>query len=193
MMFNNVNLIIRIVIAILTFITSGLLIWLLLRYVVFTTYAIQDVNHNLELAIVRGHLPNLNSGGMNLVANIISRVNSPNSVDIASIVSNVNSTNSVHIANIISSISSNIALDSGINDVISNSPVPSSNRPFSIVSTIQSTAQSLFNHSINPDTNTFIGATFHRRVIIATIVGLGVFVGINVNVDLYLFVATPCC
>jgi len=178
--------------------------------------AIQDVSNNLELAISGGHLPNVNSGRVNPVANIISRVNSLNSVDIASIVSRVSSTNSVHIANIISSISSNIALDSGINDVISNSPVPSSNRPFSIVSvpnspvpssnrpvsiisSIQSTAQSLFNHSINPEVNTFIGATFHRRVIIAiitmtmAIVGLGVFVGINVNVDLYLFVATPCC
>jgi hypothetical protein len=104
-MFNNTNLIIRIVIAILTFITSGLLIWLLLRYVVITTIAIQDVSHNLELAISGGHLPNVNSGRMNPVANIISRVNSPNSVDIASIVSRVSSTNSVNIANIIYSIS----------------------------------------------------------------------------------------
>jgi hypothetical protein len=71
--------------------------------------------------------------------------------------------------------------------------MPSSNRPFSIISSIQSTAHSLFNGSINPEVSTFIGATIHRRIIIATIVGLGIFVGINVNVDLYLFVATPCC
>jgi hypothetical protein len=144
----------------------------------------------LELAIARGNLPNVNSIPMNPIANIISRVSSPNA-DIVSIVSSINSHNSVDIASI------NIALESGIINNIPNtipgSPVPSSNRPFSFLDTIHSTAHSLFNNSINPEVNTFIGATFHRRVIIATIVGLGVFVGINLNVDLYLFVATPCC
>jgi hypothetical protein len=86
---------------------------------------------------------------------------------------------------------------------LSNSPVPSSNIIHNAITPIPniriSTTSSLLNHpfdSINTsggDVNTLIDALFNRRTVIVTIIGLGFFLSINVSVNLYLFVATPCC
>jgi hypothetical protein len=180
-MFNNTNLIIRVVISILTFITSGFMIFLLLRYIIFTTYAIEHLNDSIQLVLSRGH-----SSPLAAVVNTISRVGSINSMDIAL-----------------------EAIESGtINTFtsLSNSPVPSSNIIHNAITPIPniriSTVTSLLNHpfggSINTppsggDVNTLIDALFNRRTVIVTIIGLGFFLSINVSVNLYLFVAVPCC
>jgi hypothetical protein len=173
-MFNNTNLIIRIVIAILTFITSGFMIFLLLRYVLNTNTAIENLIDSIQHLIDRAHSP---------IVNLISRPESINSIDIAL-----------------------DAIESGtINTItsLSNSPVPSSNIIHNAITPIPniriSTTSSLLNHishnngSINQDVNTLIDTLFNRRTAIVTIIGLGFFLSINVSVDLYLFVATPCC
>ena len=43
---------------------------------------------------------------------------------------------------------------------------------------------------INPDINIFIGTIF---LVIATIIGLSVFLGVNISVDFVLFIVIPCC
>lgn len=208
-MFNNFYLIIRIVIAILTFITSGFMIFLILRYVVFTTYAIEHLSNSIELILVDRNSAFVSSTPINPIANIgnmISRVSSPDSVDIA---------------NIVSSISSNIAFESGIINTLHDSPVPSSNMVLESTNIVYNTTTSLINHSminpdlnnsahsvnnsifisnttnnssmISPDLNTSTEVPVHRRVVIAYIIGFGIFVGINSIVGFYLFLATPCC
>jgi hypothetical protein len=177
-MFNNTNLIIRVVISILTFITSGFMIYLLLRYVIFTTYAIEHLNDSIQLVLSRGH-----SSPLAAVVNTISRVGSINSMDIAL-----------------------EQIESGTIHTFTSrsiSPVPSSNIIHNAITPIPniriSTVTSLLNHpSINTpdgggDVNTLIDALFNRRTVIVTIIGLGFFLSINVSVNLYLFVATPCC
>lgn len=179
-MFNNTNLIIRVVISILTFITSGFMIYLLsLRgYVIFTTYAIEHLNDSIQLVLSRGH-----SSPLAAVVNTISRVGSINSMDIAL---EVIESGTIH------------TITSG-----SISPVPSSNIIHNAITPIPniriSTVTSLLNHpfgSINTPpsgVNTPIDIVFNRRIVIAAVIGFGVFIGINTSVNIYLFVATPCC
>jgi hypothetical protein len=181
MMFNNTNLIIRVVISILTFITSGFMVFLIIRYVIFTTYAIEHLNDSIQLVLSRGH-----SSPLAAVVNTISRVGSINSMDIAL-----------------------EAIESGTIHTITSgsiSPVPSSNIIHNAITPIPniriSTTSSLLNHpfggfdSINtPEggVNTSIDIVFNRRIVIAAVIGFGVFIGINTSVNIYLFVAVPCC
>ena len=175
-MFNYTNLIIRVVISILTFITSGFMIYLLLRYVIFTTYAIEHLNDSIQLVLSRGH-----SSPLAAVVNTISRVGSINSMDIA--LEQIES-GTIH------------TITSG-----SISPVPSSNIIHNAITPIPniriSTVTSLLNHpSINTSgegVNTSIDIVFNRRIVIAAVIGFGVFIGINTSVNIYLFVAVPCC
>ena len=173
-MFNNTNLIIRVVISILTFITSGFMIFLIIRYILNTNIVIENLIVTIQHFIDRANSP---------IVNTISRVGSINSMDIAL-----------------------EQIESGtINTFtsLSNSPVPSSNIIHNAITPIPniriSTTSSLLNHpfdSINTsggDVNTLIDALFNRRTVIVTIIGLGFFLSINVSVNLYLFVATPCC
>jgi hypothetical protein len=177
MMFNNTNLIIRVVISILTFITSGFMIFLIIRYILNTNIVIENLIVTIQHFIDRANSP---------IVNTISRVGSINSMDIAL-----------------------EQIESGtINTFtsLSNSPVPSSNIIHNAITPIPniriSTTSSLLNHPfgglINTppsggDVNTLIDALFNRRTVIVTIIGLGFFLSINVSVNLYLFVATPCC
>jgi hypothetical protein len=180
------------------------MIFLILRYVVFTTYAIEHLSNSIELILVDRNSAFVSSTPINPIANIgniISRVSSPDSVDIA---------------NIVSSINSNITFESGIINTLHNSPVPSSNMVLEPTNIVYNTTTSLINHSIinpdlnnsifvsntlhtsnssmiNPNLNTSTEVPMHRRVVIAYIIGFGIFVGINSIVGFYLFLATPCC
>jgi len=188
-MFNNTNLIIRIVIAILTFITSGFMIFLLLRYVLNTNTAIENLIDSIQHLIDSAHSP---------IVNLISRPESINSIDIAL---DAMESGTIHTIDIALD-----AIESGtINTItsLSNSPVPSSNIIHNAITPIPniriSTTTSLLNDishnngSINQYINTLIDTLFNRRTAIVAIIGLGFFLSINVSVDLYLFVAVPCC
>src|ERR1700678_510686 len=186
-MFNNTYLIIRIVIAILTFITSGFMIYVIMRYVIVTTYAVENIMNVYEQTLAR----------VNSIDFLIARMNFPivNSIpystipvdSISSIISRVGSSSSVDIAR-------SVALESGvfntIHDTITsthNSPVSSSNHvyPASYVNSVNI-------YLINPsDTSNPVEIPIHRRVVIVAIIGFGIFVGINSIVGFYLFLATP--
>jgi hypothetical protein len=178
----------KIVIAILIFITSGFTIFVIIRYIIITTYSVEQILNYIELSLNRGNSPIINS-----ISSIISRVSSPSSVD--------------------------IALESGIINVIPNTPIPNSpvpssniihntttyllnhpmiNPPINQDVNIHNTTTSLLNHPminppINQDLNTSVETPIHPRVVIVCIIGFGIFLGVNISVDFYLFLATPCC
>ena len=184
-MSNNTNicLIIKIVVAILTFITSGFMIYVIMRYVVVTTYAVENIMNVYEQTLARVNSIDLTIARLNFtIANSIPS-------EISSIISRVSPSSSVDIAR-------SVALESGIfntiHDTIAsihNSPVPSSNHVYP-PNFVHNTNTSLINH---PDVSNPSEIPIHQRVAIVAIIGFGIFLGINVSVDLYLFLGAPGC
>jgi hypothetical protein len=154
------HLALNLFVAISTFVCSFLVIFVLIKYVILTTHAIEHLDTVFELGVIRP-IPN------STITNSLVEVVSINSTVANSIVE-------------VGSISSTMAVESATNNVTTNTATL----------LIDSTTNHNYPQSVESHQNVNNNTPLHRRIIIVYFVGAIVFLGINAVVDTYVFVST---